>query len=244
MRLEALRDLKRRLMEANLRLVVSIAKRYQHSGLPLLDLVQEGNLGLMKAVDRFQYRRGFKFSTYATWWIRQSITRAIADTGRTVRLPSHIIETLNRIGAARRTLVAETGRDPTIQEIAARTRIQADKVVLAIRSAAPLMSLDAPMSEETVFGELVPDSGAVSPDVPLVEEETLRHLKSALASLGERERCVLEMRYGIANVREHSLREVGERLGVSRERVRQIEKEAERRLHDALATVPRPRQAA
>jgi RNA polymerase primary sigma factor len=244
MRLDALRELKRRLMEANLRLVISIAKRYQYANLSLLDLVQEGNLGLIKAVDRFQYRRGFKFSTYATWWIRQAITRAIADSGRTVRLPVHVIETLNRIAGARRALVGELGRDPTIQEIATRTKIPAAKVMVVIRSGAPLASLDAPVSEDAVFGEFVPDTRALSPEAPLLEKETLRRVKAALESLSERERLVLELRFGIVNAGEHTRQDVAERLGISYERVRQIEKKAMQRLRTRQRRIGRPEQAA
>jgi RNA polymerase primary sigma factor len=242
-RLDAVRDLKRRLMEANLRLVVSIAKRYRHTNLSLLDLVQEGNLGLIKAVDRFQYRRGFKFSTYATWWIRQAITRGIADFGRTVRLPVHVVEALNRIARSRATLVSQLARDPTIREIASHTRMRAEKVMLAIRSGAPLASLDAPVSEDAVFGEFIPDTGALSPEAPLFREDTLRQVRAALESLSERERRVLELRYGIRNAREHTLQEIAGRLGVSRERVRQIEARAMQRLRGRNGT-RRPREAA
>ena len=229
-RLGDLADLKRQLMEANLRLVVSIAKRYRHASLPLLDLVQEGNLGLMKAVDRFQYRRGFKFSTYATWWIRQAITRAIADTGRTIRLPVHVIETLNQVEAARRTLTRDFGRNPTAQELAAFTKLPAEKVVLALRSGTAPASLDAPVSESALFGDLLPDAGALSPEGLLLAGDTVRRVRCALAKLPDRDRHVLERRFGIGRRREETLQEIAERLGVSRERVRQIEQRALERL--------------
>jgi RNA polymerase primary sigma factor len=229
-RLGDLADLKRQLMEANLRLVVSIAKRYRHASLPLLDLVQEGNLGLMKAVDRFQYRRGFKFSTYATWWIRQAITRAIADTGRTIRLPVHVIETLSQLEAARRTLTRDLGRDPTEQELAAFTRLPAGKVALALRSGTAPASLDARVSESALFGDLLPDADALSPEVPLLAEDTVRRVRCALETLPDRERHVLERRFGIGGRRGETLQEIAGRLGVSRERVRQIEQRALERL--------------
>jgi RNA polymerase sigma factor (sigma-70 family) len=225
-RLEELRRLKQHLMEANLRLVVSVAKRYPYSNLSMLDRVQEGNLGLMKAVDRFQYRRGFKFSTYATWWIRQAITRAIADTGRTIRLPVHVVDSLNRIAAARRALVRDLDRDPTVQEIAAHTHLPVDKVTRVIRSGAPLVSLDAPVAEDTAFGEFVPDMGSPSPEAPLLNEERRRHTTRALETLNDREREVIELRYGLVNTHEHTLQEIADRLGVTRERVRQIERQA------------------
>jgi RNA polymerase primary sigma factor len=228
-RCEGLLDLKRRLAEANLRLVVSVAKRYRHSTLPLLDRVQEGNLGLMKAVDRFQYRRGFKFSTYATWWIRQSISRAMANSGRTVRLPVHALEALGRIEAARAALARELGRVPTIQEIARRTNIRAEKVTQLLQSGVPPVSLDAPLSAETVFGDRLADPSA-APDRPLLDEERLRLAQSALESLRERERRVLELRYGFANGDGHTMQEVADRLNISRERVNQLEKQALNRL--------------
>jgi len=225
-RLAHLDALKGRLIQANLRLVVSIAKRYRHSSLSLLDLIQEGNLGLMKAVDRFQYRRGFKFSTYATWWIRQAITRAIADTGRTIRLPVHLVESLNRISAARRALVAELGRDPTVHELADRVEMPPDKVLLVLRSAAPLADLDAPVGDDAVFGAFLPDSGTLQPDAPVLEEDLREVVARSLDSLSDRERTVLQLRFGIGNGREHTLLEIGRRLGISRERVRQLEKQA------------------
>jgi len=231
--LDSVRALKRQLMEANLRLVVSVAKRYQHANLPFLDLIQEGNLGLMKAVDKFQYRRGFKFSTYATWWIRQAITRAIIDTGRTIRLPAHVVQDLNRIGAARRTLERSLGRDPTLPEIAAETRLTADKVRHALRSDVPLASLDSPLADDAVFGDIVPDRVAVTPEDALLHADMRRRANVALSALSAREREVLELRFGLRNSHGRTLQEIADRLGVTRERVRQIEQRALKRLRRA-----------
>jgi RNA polymerase primary sigma factor len=241
--LDVVRARKGRLLEANLRLVVSIARRYRHETLSLLDLVQEGNLGLMKAADRFQYRRGFKFSTYATWWIRQAITRAIASTGRTVRLPAHLIESLNRLGAARRALARELRRAPTVAELADRAQIPPAKVAGVISAARPLLSLDAPASEETVLAAFLADTATAPPDAVLVEQDTRRHLRRVLDALGDRERRLLELRFGIANGRPHTLEEIGAVLGVSRERVRQLEKVALSRVRRRF-TKPARRAAA
>jgi RNA polymerase primary sigma factor len=224
------RDLKARLIEANLRLVVSIAKRYQYADLPLLDLVQEGNLGLMKAVDRFDYRRGFRFSTYATWWIRQAIRQAIADTGRTIRLPVHVVDALNRVGTVRRAFEREHGREPTLRELADRTQIPEDKIKLVSRAGVPPVSLDAPLTGDTAVGELLPDTAAVSPDAALLDEDIRRVVTNGLAALTDRERLVLDLRFGLSQAREHTLAEIANRLGVSKERVRQIERQALTRL--------------
>ena len=243
-RLDDLYELKRRLVQANLRLVVSVAKRYRHAELSFLDLVQEGNLGLIKAVDRFQYRRGFKFSTYAVWWIRQAISHAIVDTGRTIRLPAHMVDALKRITVARRALEIELGRDPTVAELAARTRIAPEKVMLALKSAPPVVSLDAPVGEDIVFGEFVADDGVLSPEAPILDEDVKARARLALQSLHHRERQVLELRFGINNTRSQTLAEVGDRLGVSRERVRQIEKAALARLRRQANLTDRRRAAA
>ncbi|MBI3047640.1 MAG: sigma-70 family RNA polymerase sigma factor [Acidobacteria bacterium] len=229
-RLETLMSLKRQLVEANLRLVVSVARRYRNPSLSLLDLVQEGNVGLMKAVDRFQYRRGFKFSTYATWWIRQAITRALIDTGRTIRVPWHIVDASSRIAAAQSALAVELGREPDAGEIAARTGFAPAKIELARSSIAPLLSLDAPVPSGAVMGELIVDPAIASPDAPLLEREALARATRVLASLSARDRLVLELRFGIEGNRTHTLQEVATLLGLSRERVRQIEKQALARL--------------
>ena len=241
-RLEALRALKRRLVEANLRLVVSIARRYRPSGLSLLDLVQDGNLGLLKAADRFQYRRGFKFSTYATWWIRQAITRAIAQTGRTVRLPVHTVEALNRIEASRRKL-AGLGRNPTVEDIAAHVCLPPEKVTRMLQSGAPLVSLDAPITDAAAVSDLIADEGALSPEARLVEQDVMGQVNAALQLLNARERRVLELRYGIKSSREHSLGEIAERLRCTPEAVRQTERRAINRLRRRNRWMGRPASA-
>ncbi len=224
------RQAKGELTEANLRLVVSVAKRYRGRGLSLLDLIQEGNIGLMKAVDRFQYRRGFKFSTYATWWIRQTITRGIADRARTIRVPVHMLETLQRLTQVSRALVRELGREPTPDERARRMHIPVQKVQLLQESAREPFSLAAPIGEVNELGDFLEDKQATAPDEPLLGQELTTQVERALATLSDKEGEILRLRFGIGTDREHTLEEIGERFSVTRERIRQIEAKAFRKL--------------
>ena len=226
------REAKRHMIEANLRLVVSVAKRYRRSGVSFLDLVQEGNVGLMKAVDRFQYRRGFKFSTYATWWIRQAITRGIADRGRTIRIPVHMVESLRRLSRARRALSDKLGREPTAEELAQRLRIPTGKVRLLLEAPGEPLSLQTPIGSEerTEFGDLLEDKQAAPADSGVAGHEMVAGVERALGALDGREREILQLRFGIGTDREYTLEEIGARFSLTRERIRQIEMAALRKL--------------
>jgi RNA polymerase primary sigma factor len=228
------RAAKRELMEGNLRLVVSIAKRYRGAALPLQDLVQEGNLGLGKAVDRFQYRRGFKFSTYATWWIRQAITRALADRGRLIRLPVHVEEQLRQLARADRALAGELGRAPTPEELARRAHLSVEKVRGLLEAARRTYSLDTPLSETTELGDVLQDTQVAPPDEAVLVEDQARQVQRALATLSEQQRQVLRLRFGLDDG-EHTLEQIGQRFGLTRERIRQIEAKALQQLRPPLA---------